>query len=304
MRIVTLFLKYSIALAIFLLVVGVIVREGLLFWGTAQLKDALRTTEITGRVDEEYDRQCRQIGGGKSGGGLERVQLRFLDDTHYVVEVICQFFTNAPITVGEYTLPMFVKKYPGSSGFIWDSTQKNAVTLEVYMRRNTVMLEQGKISLVQGVLNTDEPIAMPVTVCSGYGFQCCSTETQIGEDGQQPQASDCPEQCFQTCTSRPTILKLTSDPLPSTDTRTVRLGKGMPITYYYVTDSGQASSATTTLTLGDGQTQSFTDLEGSYTHQYQCDQPQCTYKVELTAVDATGIGSVSTAISVMTVVVE
>lgn len=305
MRIILLLIKYTVAILIGGTVIALVTREVLLFWGTQQVKIAENKMEVQGgaKLKEMYDNQCKTKGSGRAGMSAQSVQLRFTSDTEYQVEVVCTFFSNDPIVVQTYKLPPMVKKVSGQAGFT--STSK-AVTggliLEVYGRRTSLMIIDNKYKAVQG---SHEIVgAQPEATCGGYGYACCSVETQIGTGSVFSAASDCPTECFSSCRPRPSVLKFTSDPNPDLKTRTVTISKGAPITFYYVIDPGQMAQATTEIQFGDGQKQDFPEQDNNYTYQYQCAEVECRYTAQIVVSDVTGTTSVPTSISSINIVVR
>ena len=59
------------------------------------------------------------------------IQLRFIDNKNYVLEVVCSLIENTPVQMGMGTLPSFIEKEQGSSGFYVDmvASQPSSVTL-------------------------------------------------------------------------------------------------------------------------------------------------------------------------------
>lgn len=304
MRILTLFVKYVVMITLVMGVTGLFIREAFLFWGTQQVRMAENKMELIAgaRFKSEYDKQCRDKGGGRGAANVQATQLRFTSDTEYQVEVVCEFFSNDPIVIETYKLPMFVKKVPGQAGFVWNPDSTSGVVLEVYHRRTTLVLENEKFRMVQGKASI--PGSQPQATCGGFGYACCAAENEVGEGDLFKQVSDCPTQCFPTCVPRPTVLRFVSDPNPDLKTRTATVPKGSPIIFYFVTDPGKTGQATTQLQLGDGSIKDFTEFETDYTHQYQCDQAECAYTAKLVVTDSSGVISVPTAISTINVVVR
>ncbi len=304
MRVLVLFFKYSVAIVLGLVVLAAIVREGLLFWGSQQVRAAENKMELIAgaRFKSEYDQQCKDKGVGRPGMKVRAVELRFTSDTQYQIDVVCEFFANDPIVVQEYTLPMFVKKAKGQAGFVWDPEQISGVTLEVYGRQTSLVLEGGKFSAHQGAF--DFTGIQPSSTCGGFGFACCPAETQIGDGDNFSQVSDCPNECFSTCLARPVVLRFMSDPNPDLKTRSVTVAKGAPITFYFITDPGYTKQATTRIEFGDSEFQEFNTAEANYTHQYQCALAECRYQAQLIVTDHAGNTNAKTTVSTIDVVVR
>lgn len=305
MRIIILLVKYSLFLIIGAGVIGLIAREAFLFWGTQQVRIAENKMEVAGgaRLKTQYDAQCRAKGSSRAGMSARLIQLRFTSDTEYQSEVVCDFFSNDPIVIETYTLPPFVKKVSGQAGFVWNSKgTTGGIILEVYGRKTTLVSEEKKFKMTQGAQVV--PGVQPEATCGGYGYACCSPETQVGTGDLFRQASDCSSECYPTCLPRPTVLKFTSDPNPDLKERKIILGKGVPITFYFVSDTGASNIATTQIQFGDGQTQDFAENEARYTYQYQCAQVECQYTAQILITDPNGVTSVPTSISTIKIVVR
>ncbi|MEO8581860.1 MAG: hypothetical protein ABI425_04800 [Patescibacteria group bacterium] len=304
MRIVILLIKYVLMITIGLSLIGLITREGLLFWGTQQVRIAENKMEVVAgaKNKSEYDDQCFEKSSGRSGSGVRSIQLRFTSDTEYQVDVTCDFFSNDPIVVQTYKLPPFVEKVSGQSGFLYDPVGMSGVVLEVYHRRTTLLLDGKKFKMIQGISSIAGN--QPQATCGGFGYACCNAETQKGTGDLFKQATDCPKECYPICVARPSVLKFTSDPNPDLKNRVVILPKGTPITFYFVSDPGISGQATTQIKLGDGQTKDFLEQDGNYTHQYQCAQAECLYQAQLVVTDLTGDTSVLTQIAKIDIVIR
>lgn len=300
MRVIFLIIRYAVTIGLTLVILAAITREVLLFWGITQVRTAENKMELmAGAVRKtEYDQQCKQ----KGGDGVERIQLRFSSSTEYQLEVVCGHFSNDPIVTDTYVLPPMVKKVGGQSGFIANKANTSGVALEVFKRRTSIKLEEGKIRVSQGV--ADFVGVQPAAACGGFGYACCIPETEVGSGQAFVQATDCPQQCFSVCLPRPTVLKFTSDPNPDLKSKIVTSAKGVPITFYYVIDPGQTELASAVLDFGDGHTESLSEKEGNFTYQYKCQETECLYKATVMATDGFGNTSVITPVSTITVVVR
>jgi hypothetical protein len=304
MRILTLLFKYIAVIAVGLTVSGLIAREVLLFWGVQQIKLAENKMEVSAgaRLKSEYDGKCREKAGGRAGSNVRNFQVRFTSDKEYQVEAVCQLFSNDPIIIQEYKLPPFVTKVPGQAGLVYDPQGLSGIILEVYKRKTTLLLEGENLRVMQGA----HQIAgvQPQATCAGFGYACCTMETEQGEGDVLRQASDCPTTCYLACMPRPSVLKFTSDPNPDLSSRVVNLPKGSAITFYFVTDPGKTNRATTQIQFGDGQFKEFLEEEGNYTHQYQCALVECRFTAQLVVTDPEGVTSVPTALSTINIVVR
>lgn len=303
MRVVSLFLKYTIGIIIFGIVVAVVGREILLFIGTQQVKRAINRAELVSRSNVVYEDMCREKSSGAGGRGIKHVQVRFTSDTEYQIEVICNVFSNDPIVVESFTLFPQVKKAPGESGIIWDTENTSGLALEVYGRQTTLVVEGGKVHIKQGHALIEG--LQPASTCNGFGYSCCTPETEVGEGDLFSAVTDCAQQCYPVCVPRPSVLRFTSDPNPTLDTRTATINRNDPVTFYFVTDPGQAGQAVTTIDFGDGQLQEFAEKDANITHTYACAQAApCQYKATVNMLDPNGQINLPTAISTITIVVR
>lgn len=300
MRILVLIIKYTLMIGLGLIILAGLSRETLLFWGMIQVRGAENKMELTAAATRkaDYDQQCRQ----KSGAAVQQVQLRFTSDTEYQLEAVCGFFSNDPIVIENYKLPPLVKKAKGQAGFVWDPNNKSGVVLEVYGRKTSVVLDGKSVKIIQGA--ADLAGKQPVASCPGFGYECCSPETQVGIGAVFTQASDCVQSCYTSCQPRPSVLKFTSDPNPDLKSRTALVAKGAPMTFYYVIDPGKTPQATSVMQFGDDQSQTFSEKDGNFTHTYQCAKTECKYTATLTVTDQNGLASVLTPVATITVVIR
>jgi len=297
------FLIFFIFLSIFIGGIGFFVaREGLLIWSTTEVKSSLAELQLIAHNPTAYISQCREKGSREITQPIQRLQLRFTDSTHYVLEVLCAEFPLDPIVVDTRALPMFVQKVPGTSGILWGD-DKSGIELNVFGAKEDVYVSSRAIS-------TDSPHLTtlgvgPQTTCGGYGYMCCQPETQQGIQNVFDQASDCPRSCYVACSPRPVVLSFTSDPVADTATRTITIKSGDSVTLSYVASSvsdPKKNLAVVTLNYGDGKSEHFTQLNTQQTHIYTCGGPQCSYAVQLSVQDGTA-SSADTPISRLQVLV-
>lgn len=304
MRVLTLFIKYSIMLAVFLLVSGVVAREVLLFVATQQVRQAINKMDLIIRsgtnTGAEYDTQCRSKNGG--AGGVGSVELRFLNDQKFYIAVVCEYFKNDPVIAQQYTFVPFVKKVPGQAGLIWDPNGKSGFSVEVFGRKSSIILDGKKVLIKQGAIA--ETVNQPQSTCQGFGYACCSPEIEVGIGNVFSNVTDCPSSCFSQCVGRPSVLKFSADPGFDVKNRMVTTGKNVPLTFYFVTDPGVAKTATTTINYGDGKNDTFAESDGTTTHEYECLQAQCQYQATVSVTDDAGQTSAVVPIGTITVMVR
>lgn len=260
------------------------VREALLSWGVARVRTDLVQLRKLRINPGNYARECIQRGAipDENLSVIESYQLRFLNDTEYVTEVVCAQFKLNPQRVSENSLPMFVKKTPGSSGLFWGANS-SAVELEVFGRKRTILVEDEDIFYEKpGIANLGEG---PATICAGYGFECCAEETAQGVGDQLDGVTDCPRSCYDSCVSRPIVLSFSSDPFMDPQTRTAEAKSGEPVTFSYVADLAGAASPNVIINFGDGTSDAATTNTGTFSHSYTCNQAVCEYVAQLVITD-------------------
>lgn len=280
-----------------------VVREALLFWGVATVRQSLETLRGISRNSGTYIQACQQKGATAEPNQplLSELRLRFTSSTEYELEVICGQFRLDPISIASGTLPFLVTKVPGTSGIVWDSAA-SGVVLGLWGRQQAVVADSG-LTIVGDPKKTDLGFG-PQTSCQGFGYQCCSAETTTGTGDQFKEALDCPLSCFAQCQARPVVLSLTTSPPADLAERVVRVRAGEAVTFSAVVDPGHVGSATTTFDFGDGQQATSTAQTVSESHAYQCLQASCRYQFKAVIVDANKGVSAQTPLSMLVVEVS
>ncbi|PIY80508.1 MAG: hypothetical protein COY80_02560 [Candidatus Pacebacteria bacterium CG_4_10_14_0_8_um_filter_42_14] len=293
-------------------------RSALLWWGSYSLTQATKSLQRTGK-GPQYFRQCQQeVGSDINVAITPTPQIRFLSDTEYMAEILCDGFSADPIIVERYTLPIFVSKVPGSAGLILGA-DKSGVTLTVFAKelevfksligylpdflviKKQVILENGILSMSSEEVDLGQS---PVSTCAGYGFQCCNEQTDLGVGERLEGATGCTTSCYSSCTRRPVLLSFNTQPILDPRSRTVSVPAGVVVTWSYVADAGQDPSLTAWIDFGDGKHMELQGESGTTTHAYTCALSECRYKVEISLTDAWGVTSAPLSISTMTVVVR
>jgi hypothetical protein len=144
----------------------------------------------------------------------------------------------------------------------------------------------------------------PATSCAGFGYTCCQPETSIGQGEQITIATDCPRTCHTSCSVRPIILSVTTQPFLDQATRTVTVPRGSEVSIGYVVDQQMLEDVVTTIDYGDGQQQQFLEISGFSSHTYTCPTGNCRYTVEVSATAGNGVVSADTPITKLTVIVQ
>lgn len=273
---------------------GLLAREGLMILGSSTVRSSLTILHQLSRDNLQFARQCREKGGNNSDvPTIGALQLRFIDNRNYVIEVICNQFQSDPIVIKNYTLPLFVTKSPGSAGIIWGN-DRSAIQIEAFGRKEVLGVENEELKTYTAG-SVDLGIT-PISTCAGYGFQCCQQETTAGQGQPFSGVNDCPKSCFNSCQPRPIFLSLNTDPFMDEITRVTTAAVGEPVTFIFVASYDAKVPVTSTIDFGDGQQQTFTALNGKASHQYACATGTCTYQVKLSAKASNGIEAAQTPI--------
>lgn len=314
-------LKFLLSFFCIFAVLGVIVffvgREGLLFWGVSSLEHSLKDLQQIASTDR-YIKECQRRGGQELGGLDQSVsyQLRFLSSTEYVLEAVCSQFSLNPILIDRRTLPQFISKAPGDSGFIWTDGITNSVQLVVFGELEADLQEYAKfdtsfLTRHKTVVVADRSILVqaaaatsaegPVTSCQGYGYDCCDAVAQIGTGDQILGLQGCEQTCYAACVSRPVILSFNSNPFFDVRTRVLSIPTGSVVEFLYVVDAGDSDQLTATLDFGDGKQTQLDGNQNSTSHTYTCSQAHCKYQAKLRVNDRWGVASADTAVNTITV---
>jgi hypothetical protein len=303
MRVLTAIFTFLVTLAVVCGLGFLITREVLLQIAVSQLKSDISQLQRVARNTGSYIQECQKKGSNTLDGRvIDGIQLRFTSPTEYQLEVICSQYSLDPVLVESKELPWLVRKEAGGSGIRWQ-VEPSAVSVTLWGRTRSLGVEDEQ--LVEGLSPTEIGTAFsPVTSCSGYGYTCCQAETSLGEGTQITTATDCPRTCYTSCAARPIILSVTTQPFFDQVTRTVTVGRGEEVSIGYVMDAAGLEGVTTTVDFGDGEQASFTEINGSAPHTYQCTQGSCQYNVQVQATAANGAASAATPITQLTVLVQ
>ena len=294
-------------------------RGVLLHFGTSKIKKSFKTLSLS-RNHEFYASECRELGSVSIGSeGIVRLQLRFLSSKEYILEAVCNQFSFDPILIGQDSLPNFVTKMPGSSGFILNSSGNN-IKLQVFADEIeklskslnidlSVLIKTESLISNNGIdIVTDDNISNvirsgPVTSCGGYGYECCQEISQVGVGGKITGLVDCEETCYSSCATRPIILSFNTSPIFEPRERSLTVSSGDTVEFTYVADAGEATTVGGVLDFGDGKKLPVTGLAGQSSHTYSCSRSRCEYTVQLILEDNWGIESFDTNISKIKILV-
>lgn len=313
-------LRYFITGLILISIIGVgvffVAREVFMYWGVSTLRNSVRQLALA-ESQGSYQTQCKQEGRVVSPNGVI-MQLRFLSHTEYVLEALCNEASTQPIAVGRESLPPFISKVKGTSGFISNGSPSGiqvaafeslgSEIAEVLKIDEKYISKKKLLQLEEGVLiETQDPTVLgngPVTSCTGYGFTCCREESEQGIGDRITGLFDCEQSCYSQCVSRPLILSFTSNPFFDIQTRTVTVPAGTTVEFIYVGDGGQSDNISGFVEFGDGGSEPIAEESGQIDHTYTCAAGSCRYEARITLTDKWGVDSADVPVSKITVVVQ
>lgn len=317
MRILRLLFSATIFFVIIIVASFFVAREALLYWGTSQVQSSFRTLTLS-RNKGQFASQCRQLGStGIGGDGIIKYQLRFLSSKDYLLEAVCNQFSFDPILIEQTSLPEFVSKVQGSSGFTLDSSS-GGIEIQVFaqeLEKISEVIGFDLSSLVKTVaLTSEDGVSIsesvtgvtssgPVTSCNGYGYECCQEVSQVGIGSRITGLVDCEKTCYSSCASRPIVLSFNTNPIFDPKERTLYTSDEQSIDFTYVADAGNASSIAGVIDFGDGDKLPVSGLAGQVSHAYSCPWGGCEYYVTLTLEDNWGVESADTNIGKIKIVI-
>lgn len=278
-------------------------RELLLF---AAAQGVARTAQQLTQVNrwQPYFSQCQARVLTDSSSPVTSVQLRFLNDKEYVVEVGC--VGQQAVEVDRFTLPWGVTKTKGSAGFYYDLQEKTLsgeLSLSLFRQSRIVYVDGAKAGQQWGV--TDLRAGVPASQCTGHGLKCCPSDEAEGVGLPQIDGVlDCPGSCFDSCLRRPVLLSFQSDPSISLSTREISLeGSSQLVLFAYTYDDEESDIQSVTIDYGDGTVDTLVTTRGEFQKEFTCNgSAPCRYTVLLQAVDVRGVVSAATRLSSITVV--
>lgn len=302
MRILKSMFFFLVLIAVGAALVYYVGREFLLTMGATAMKNSLREVAEISRNTGVYAAECRKKGIVElDESAIKSIQLRFISDKEYQIEVVCRQFSLDPIIVKTDSLPRFVAKVPGFGGVVWGEPL-SGVAIQAFGKTKSIFVEAETIEI--GELRDVENALSPLTSCQGQGFTCCPLETTIGQGRSIQNVTDCSANCFESCVKRPIILSVSTQPFFDLKTREVVVSKGEQMTIAYVTDFAGSKSLDIEIDFGDGQTQHMSEYAGDTTHQYDCAQVSCRYDLQVSAVNENGIEAARTTITRVVVIVQ
>lgn len=267
----------------------------------------------------EYYQYCQDLDAQKTNDSpLFTSQLRFISDTEYVLEIVCNQYEFVPKTITQRKLPLFATKKPGQSGLVLAKEGAWAINLQavpsevrevanflpvlepLLLRSRVVMVEDSVL-----VTTSATPVATtsPQTNCAGYGFSCCDPVQSLGVGEQRP-SNDCSQDCYASCQHRPIVLSFNGEPGFDRYQRVLQANTVNDVIFNFVIDSLLPELSSATLDFGDGTSWTGLATDTAATHQYQCEQAECSYLAKLTVVDAYGTQSAPTAATQIQVIIR
>jgi hypothetical protein len=318
MRILRLLISAFVLFLIFSVGGFFLFREILLFWGSNSIRNSLKTLGNS-KNKNLFVSQCVELGATHvQGDSLVTYQLRFLSSSEYLLEASCEGFSYEPITIAQAKLPQFVTKVPGTSGFFISRSEQSGIEIEVFRLEIDKLTETTGIDFSflekKKVLVAEDAVLIhdvsegyvgngPVTVCEGYGYQCCDPVAEFGVGDRIIGLTDCESQCYGQCASRPLVLSFNTNPILDPRTREVEITSGTTVEFTYVADAGQAELTTGILDFGDGKKAQISGLAGQTAHTYECRRSSCEYSARVILEDNWGVKSADLGISKVKIII-
>lgn len=323
MRVLKILSSFLGGILVLALIVGFVGREVVLSVTVNKVRAAVRTLR-TAEIPPAFVQSCLEYGGPPVGAEpLVRNQLRFTSKRDYVLESVCHNTPSLREVFEEGQLLPFIERGVGQSG-LTDSQSGHGLTFSVLGRTGVVYQEE--VGVHGSLRYAGEPAleltAGPGTVCSGYGFTCCSEVSQVGQGEQRTEALDCPRTCYASCTARPVVLHFSAEAAFFVDARVVQTQSGQPVRFSYAISDldsdpwGDAFASSSTLierlekalsalrptqesdtlksitiAFGDGEVAEVSDLQGVVEHTYTCTRALCVYNATLQATTTLGTTS-------------
>lgn len=312
MRVLLLLAKFLVSLGLLVSAVFLISREALLLWGQYTIQrdaDRLRASTVNAK---DYATSCENIFPGIDPGyALSGLQMRFVNDNTYQVELVCAQHEQDPILLRTVSLPMFVTRTPGSSGLFFGVGKSIRTTMELGLWGRLYRITIGDAVALQGSTQQSATrMQYPENTCTGWGYQCCDAVTQV-PDGLPVAgvAQDCRSSCYSSCKSRPLVLSFRSDPQQKVDVRgeqTVNLtADNGVLAFAAVVSAPGAALQKVLIDFGDGSNEKFSKNQITTTHTYICTTSAvCTFTAKIIAFDIDGLQSPDLPTNTIKIVVQ
>jgi hypothetical protein len=311
MRVLSWLIKISITLLIVAVIGFLVSREILLSVGVSKLSQSVQTLRNHHKRGTYYDVCTRKGSQVIEGSDFVTYQIRFTSSSEYVLEAVCSQLEFDPILIEKQSLPRFVTKIPGQSGFIFSRELVTGVDLGAFYGLQNMMQKslgyalpvskQKKLALKNMQMIHAEPDQYldegPISSCSGYGYVCCDNLTQQGVGEQISGLVSCDQTCFSSCVTRPSLLSFTTSPIFDPKTRKLQISKDAGVEFNFVVDEGNSNSVFARVDFGDGEEKELKVGESKTTHRYLCRKNSCLYKASIELEDEWGVRSVPSSIS-------
>lgn len=306
--------KIFVIVLVFLLAVFFVSREYFLSRASNQLEKNLSQLLALKSTNATYQ-QCLELAGDlnkNSEEALFTLQLRFIDNKNYQLELVCQGFEFSPQLIATHTLPTGVTKLAGSSGFMladgaWAINLLYQPTIIADLPLPKILTNRTKTFLVEDSkvvdkLTKEPAISTPTTLCAGYGFSCCDPIATLGQGETRP-AADCRDYCYQTCLSRPMVLSFSAADYDQYAKR-LTLSRNTPAQFFFSLSQQNGGQITVKIDFGDGQTWQGDQTQESVNHTYSCQTSSCQYQAKISLVDKTGVESQDSSVNTITVLIN
>lgn len=316
MRFVWLFFKVLLGVGMVVAVGGVVAAGFVVISQVSSLRGDLAEAYRLSRKPRTSDvTTCR---GSQEPSGKQPIpayQLRFTDDTHYLIEAVCaDDLLTESVLVAEGELSWGVGKQAGYSGmrFLVPRKRENGEEERVPQVGQVALtwrdLVQARIGFNEGSFTTEYGFTRvernevleargnvaAVAACAGWGFSCCDAVTEVGEGrAETVGVSDCPGSCHEVCLARPIVLFFNTDPGLTPDSRQLELSGGEALVLFsYATQDYDGQVKQVTVDFGDGEEFTSTNAKDTLSHTYRCSSLFCRFAVSLSAVDDDGLRGV------------
>ena len=243
---------------------------------------------------------------------LKGYQVRFLDETTFVLEAVCASVVRGPFEVLRGQLKYGTTKLPGYSGVIFPVTVDTPGEASMQFRLGYAIwsvtvgtaAHTSVVPLLAGITSDTVPsgsLAASAS-CEGWGYACCNNLTQVGEGETMTRGiMSCAGGCYTRCLERPSILIFTSDPMPDPKTRELTVKRGSLVVFSYGVQDTDSASVSVTIDYGDGEAAVSTNQTDEFSHVYMCAKERCAYTSTLSVLDTESLDNSRTRISALTV---
>lgn len=279
--------------------------EAVTMWAVNPLEDHValclkRTPLVINKETETTNKETAKY-------PIQAYQLRFINQTDYSIEVICQIRPDKPEVIKAGTLHRGVTKTVGSGVRVpvvlpkyTTGSLTGVVELKFYYRKLKVGLIDGKTGWQMLSKNEifEAGMAIPSDTCEGWGYTCCSDIMEVGVGDVYKGATDCPSDCFSRCDQRPMLLFFNTQPVLDFNNRLLTVvGHQVEVTFGWEITDADSLVQKVTVEFGDGEKYETQAMKGITSHVFNCNQNKCEYIAEIKAVDQQGYTMSQTKIS-------